>query len=284
MAAISNSAIFSIINKHGCYQTEGISTMKEIEILGWNVNGIRAVKGKGFLDWLYRESPGIISLQETKAHLEQLDADLKEPQGYYTYWNYPERKGYSGVATFSREKPLSVQYDFGDAALEIEGRVIIAEYPEFTLINIYFPNGKKDESRLKYKMDFYEVFLQFADARKAEGKRLVICGDLNTAHNEIDLARPKENAKVSGFLPEERAWMDKLVAHGYVDTFRHFHKEPEQYTWWDLKSGARERNVGWRLDYFFVSENLLPSVSKAFIMPEVTGSDHCPVGIILQTS
>ena len=258
--------------------------MKEIEMLCWNVNGIRAVKGKGFLDWLYRESPDIISLQETKAQPEQLDADLKEPQGYYTYWNYPERKGYSGVATFTREKPLSVQHDLGATGLDLEGRVIIAEYPGFTLMNIYFPNGKKDESRLKYKMDFYEVFLQFADALKAGGKRLVICGDLNTAHHEIDLARPKENAKVSGFLPEERDWMDKFVAHGYVDTFRHFHKEPEQYTWWDLKSGARERNVGWRLDYFFVSENLLPSVSESFIMSGVTGSDHCPVGITLKTS
>jgi len=257
--------------------------MKEIEILCWNVNGIRAVKGKGFLDWLYRESPDIISLQETKAHLEQLDADLKEPQGYYTYWNYPERKGYSGVAIFTKEEPLSVRYDFGAAKIDIEGRVIIAEYPQFTLFNIYFPNGKKDETRLRYKMDFYEVFLQFADNLKSAGKKLVICGDLNTAHNEIDLARPKENSKVSGFLPEERAWIDKFISHGYVDAFRQFNQEPGQYTWWDLKSGARERNVGWRIDYFFVSENLLPAVTGAFIMPEVTGSDHCPVGLVLNT-
>ncbi len=256
--------------------------MKEMKLLCWNVNGIRAVKGRGFLDWLSRESPDIISLQETKAHLEQLDKDLQEPAGYYTYWNYPERKGYSGVAIFTREKPLSVRYDLGTIELDLEGRVVIAEYPEFTLFNIYFPNGKKDESRLRYKMDFYEVFLQFADTLKATGKRLVICGDLNTAHNEIDLARPKENSKISGFLPEERAWMDKLVAHGYVDTFRHFNKEPGQYTWWDLKSGARARNVGWRIDYFFVSEDLLPSLAGAFIMPDVMGSDHCPVGITLK--
>lgn len=258
--------------------------MKEIELLCWNVNGIRAAKGKGFLDWLCRESPDIISLQETKAHLEQIDDDLKEPQGYHTYWNYPEQKGYSGVATFSKEKPLSVQYDFGAVDLDLEGRVIIAEYPEFNLFNIYFPNGKKDENRLRYKMDFYEAFLKVADTLQDSGKRLVICGDLNTAHNEIDLARPKENASVSGFLPEERAWMDKFVAHGYVDTFRHFNKEPEQYTWWDLKTGARQRNVGWRLDYFFVSENLLPSVAQAFIMSEVMGSDHCPVGITITIS
>jgi exodeoxyribonuclease-3 len=284
MLTIYSSAFSSIINKHDSYQTTEISAMKKIELLCWNVNGIRAVKRKGFLDWLYQESPDIISLQETKAHLEQLDTDLREPHGYHAYWNYPERKGYSGVAIFTKEKPVGVQYSLGTAALDLEGRVIIAEYPDFTLLNIYFPNGKRDESRLRYKMDFYEVFLQFADTLKERGKKLVICGDLNTAHNEIDLARPKENASISGFLPEERAWMDKLVAHGYVDTFRHFNKEPNQYTWWDLKSGARERNVGWRLDYFFVSQDLLSSITKAFIMPDVMGSDHCPVGIIWQTS
>ncbi|MFC1901538.1 exodeoxyribonuclease III [Chloroflexota bacterium] len=256
--------------------------MKEIELLCWNVNGIRAIKGKGFLEWLSGESPDIILLQETKAHPEQLDAELKEPPGYHTYWNHPERKGYSGVAIFTREEPLGVQYEFGAAGPDMEGRAIIAEYPAFTLLNIYFPNGKKDESRLRYKMDFYEAFLQFADTLKGRGKELVICGDFNTAHHEIDLARPKENAGISGFLPEERAWMDKFVAHGYADTFRHFHQEPKQYTWWDLKSRARERNVGWRIDYFFVSENLLPSVKKAFILPEVTGSDHCPLGIVLE--
>jgi exodeoxyribonuclease-3 len=258
--------------------------MKEIRLLCWNVNGIRAVRGKGFLEWLYRESPDIICLQETKAHLEQLDADLKEPQGYHTYWSYPEKKGYSGVATFTREKPTSVGYDLGDAKIDIEGRVIIAEYPAFTLLNIYFPNGKKDAERLRYKMDFYDAFLKLADSLKERDKRLVICGDVNTAHKEIDLARPKENATVSGFLPEERAWIDKFIAHGYVDTFRHFHQEPNHYTWWDLKSGARARNVGWRIDYFFVSENLLPSVTSAFIMPEIMGSDHCPVGITLKIS
>jgi exodeoxyribonuclease-3 len=257
--------------------------MKEMKLLCWNVNGIRAIKGKGFLDWLYKESPDILCLQETKAHLDQLDTDLKEPEGYHTYWNYPERKGYSGVAIFTREEPLNIRYDMGETELVLEGRVIVAEYPEFTLMNIYFPNGKKDQERLDYKMTFYDVFLQHADTLKEAGRKLVVCGDLNTAHNEIDLARPKENSKISGFLPEERAWMDRFVAHGYIDTFRHFNKEPNQYTWWDLKSGARERNVGWRLDYFFVSENLLPSVARASIMPDVMGSDHCPVGIVLKT-
>jgi len=257
--------------------------MKETKILCWNVNGIRAAQRHGFLEWLYRESLDILCLQETKAHPEQLDRDLQEPHGYHAYWNYPERKGYSGVATFTREKPLRVQNDFGVQDFDIEGRVIISEYPQFILFNVYFPNGKKDESRLKYKMDFYEVFLDFVEPLRQKGEKLIICGDFNTAHKEIDLARPKENEIVSGFLPIERVWMDKLVAHGYIDTFRHFNKEPNQYTWWDLKSRARERNVGWRIDYFFVTENLLGSVSKAFIMPEVMGSDHCPIGIILKT-
>ena len=258
--------------------------MKEIKLLCWNVNGIRAVKRKGFLEWLDAASPDILCLQETKAHIEQLDKDLLEPPDYHTYWNYPEKKGYSGVAIFTREKPVRVWRDFGISELEMEGRTLIMEFPSFILFNIYFPNGKKDENRLKYKMDFYEAFLRYADSLKAEGKKLVICGDFNTAHKGIDLARPKENQKFSGFLPMERAWMDKLVAHGYIDTFRHFNKQPDQYTWWDIKTRARDRNVGWRLDYFFTSENLLPLVSGAFIMPDVMGSDHCPVGITIKLS
>jgi exodeoxyribonuclease-3 len=256
--------------------------MKEMKLLCWNVNGIRAVKKSGFLEWLYRESPDILCVQETKANPEQLDEDLRNSHGYHVYWNYPERKGYGGVATFTKEKPLKVQYGFGVQEFDVEGRVVISEHPEFTLLNVYFPNGKKDESRLKYKLDFYDAFFDFVEPLKQRGERLIICGDYNTAHEEIDLARPKENAKVSGFLPVERAWLDKFVAHGYIDTFRHFNKEPNQYTWWDLKTRARERNVGWRIDYFFVTENLLESVSKAFIMPEVMGSDHCPIGIILK--
>jgi len=257
--------------------------MKDKKILCWNVNGIRAASGKGFLEWLHVESPDILCLQETKAQPEQLDEDLREPQGYRAYWNYPEIKGYAGVATFTKEKPLRVEERFGIEDFDIEARAIIAEYPEFVLFNVYFPNGKKNAARLKYKMDFYDAFLEFAESMKAQDKKLVICGDFNTAHKEIDLARPKENEKVSGFLPMEREWIDEFVARGYVDTFRHFNKEPHQYTWWDLKTRARERNIGWRIDYFFVTENLLPSVSKAFIMPEVMGSDHCPIGIILKT-
>jgi len=255
--------------------------MKEIKLLSWNVNGIRAVKRKGFLEWFYKENPGILCLQETKAQPEQLDADLLEPEGYHAFWNYPERKGYSGVVVYTREKPENITYDLGDISLDIEGRVIVAEYPGFTLMNIYFPNGKRDHERLDYKMVFYDVFLKYADELRTQGKKLIICGDVNTAHKEIDLARPRANSTVSGFLPIEREWIDKFVSHGYVDTFRIFNKEPNQYSWWDMKSGARARNVGWRIDYFYVSEDLLTSLTGAFIMPDIMGSDHCPIGITL---
>jgi len=256
--------------------------MSEKRLLCWNVNGIRAIKNKGFLDWFRKESPDILCLQETKAQPDQLDADLKEIAGYKVYWNYPEKKGYAGVAVYAREEPREVKYDLGKTGLDIEGRVIVAEYPAFTLFNIYFPNGGAGNKRVPYKMGFYDVFLDYADSLVKAGKKLIVCGDYNTAHKEIDLARPKENVKNTGFLPEERAWMDKLVTHGYVDTFRHFHQEPEQYTYWDMKSGARARNVGWRIDYFFVSENLLSSVTSSFILPAVMGSDHCPIGITLK--
>jgi exodeoxyribonuclease III len=255
---------------------------KEIRLLSWNVNGIRAVKTRGFLDWLKKNSPDILCLQETKATPEQLEPELRQPEGYFAFWNHPERKGYGGVATMSRLEPSRTDLKLGNEILDGEGRIILTGYPEFTLLNVYFPNGKKDSTRLKYKMDFYREFLIYADKLKNKGEKLVICGDYNTAHQEIDLARPKANEKISGFLPEERAWLDELVSHGYTDTFRHFHKEPGQYSWWDIKSGARARNVGWRIDYFFISNNLLPNLASAFILPEVTGSDHCPVGIVLE--
>jgi len=251
--------------------------MKEVKLLCWNVNGIRAVMKRGFLDWLARESPDVLCLQETKATPDDLPQGLLRPPGYFAFWNYPERKGYAGVATFSKEKPLKVQNGFGMPEFDKEGRVIASEHPGFTLFNVYFPNGKKDATRLKFKIDFYEAFLNYIEPLRKKGDRLVICGDYNTAHHEIDLARPKENSKISGFLPEERAWMDRLVSLGYVDTFRHFNKEPGQYSWWDIKTRARERNVGWRIDYFFVTPNLVSELVNAAILSEVTGSDHCPV-------
>ncbi len=255
--------------------------MKKIRILCWNVNGIRAAVKKGFLEWLQKESPDILCLQETKASAENLTKDLLEPPNYRTNWNYSERKGYSGVATLTKEKPLRTQNGFGVPGFDTEGRCIVSEYPEFTLCNVYFPNGKQGAERLKYKLEFYDAFFNFIEPLRLKGQRLIICGDVNTAHKEIDIARPKENEKISGFLPVERAWLDKLMAHGYIDTFRHFHKEAGQYTWWDMKTRARERNVGWRIDYFFITENLLAQVDRVSIMKDVTGSDHCPIELVL---
>jgi exodeoxyribonuclease-3 len=210
---------------------------------------------------------------------EQVPIHLKNTPGYHIFWNPAEKKGYSGVVTYTKEKPLQIKTGFGIKRFDNEGRIMMTEYPDFVLFNVYFPNGKKNRDRLDFKLDFYDTFLGFTDNLKAEGKNIVVCGDFNTAHKEIDLARPKENEKVSGFLPIERAWIDTFIDHGYVDTFRHFNKEKDQYSWWDVKTRARERNVGWRIDYFFVNKEFLPNVKNAFIMQEVMGSDHCPIGI-----
>jgi len=250
-----------------------------MKILSWNVNGIRAADKKGLFDWFKKESTDILCLQEIKAIPEQFPPHLKSTPGYHIYINSAERKGYSGVATFTKEKPMDVKNGFGIEALDNEGRTLITEFPNFTLFNIYFPNGKKNQERLDYKLNFYDTFLAYADNLKAKGKNIVVCGDFNTAHEEIDLSHPKANENRSGFLPIERAWIDTFIDHGYVDTFRHFNKEPNQYSWWDMKTRARDRNVGWRIDYFFANKEILPKIKKAFIMPDVMGSDHCPVGI-----
>ncbi|NQT24077.1 exodeoxyribonuclease III [candidate division KSB1 bacterium] len=250
-------------------------------LISWNVNGIRAIQKKGFLDWFLKEQPDVLCLQETKAQSDQLDVALIEVPGYHVYFASAERKGYSGVAIYSKEKPLNVHPGLGVAEFDGEGRTLICEYPDFTLYNIYYPNGKASPERLNYKMRFYDAFLDHANGVKDQGKNIVICGDVNTAHAEIDLARPKENEKFSGFLPEERAWIDKFLADGYADTFRMFTKEGGYYSWWDYKTRARERNVGWRIDYFFVSESLKSRVKDGFILKDIMGSDHCPIGIEL---
>jgi len=250
-----------------------------MRLISWNVNGIRAAHKKGFLDWLHSEQPDILCVQETKAHVEQLPKDLLEIPDYHVSYYSAERKGYSGVAFFSKVEPVSIQHGFGIQKFDSEGRTLIAEFEDFTLFNIYFPNGKASAERLKYKMSFYDVFLEYADNLRNQGRSIVVCGDVNTAHKEIDLARPKENEKYSGFLPQERAWIDKLLSHEYLDTFRVFNQEPGQYSWWDYKTRARDRNIGWRIDYFFISDNLKDRVTSAFILSDVMGSDHCPIGI-----
>jgi exodeoxyribonuclease III len=254
-----------------------------MKIISWNVNGIRAAQKKGLLDWVRVENPDILCVQEIKAMPEQLNDELRNPEGYQVYFNSAERKGYSGVATFTKQKPISVQNGFGVKRFDTEGRMLMTEFPKFSLLNIYFPNGKQGSERLKYKMDFYDETLKFVAHLKKIGKRVIISGDYNTAHKAIDLARPKENEHVSGFLAEERAWLDKWVKCGQVDIFRHFCSSPDQYTWWDVKTRARERNVGWRIDYHFVSENLIPQVESADILASVTGSDHCPISVTLKS-
>lgn len=257
----------------------GEINMKKLKLISWNVNGIRAVLKKGFLEWFKDADPDILCIQETKAWEEQLPKELTEVPGYHAYFCQGVKKGYSGTAVYTKEKPISIKRGFGIEKYDSEGRILIAEYKEFTLINIYYPNGKQSKERLDYKMGFYEAFQNYANKLKSEGKKLIICGDVNTAHKEIDLARPKENSKISGFLPEERAWIDGFLADGYKDTLRLFNDKGEIYTWWDVISRARERNVGWRIDYFYVSENLKNNLTNAFTLPEVMGSDHCPIGI-----
>ncbi len=255
-----------------------------LRLYSWNVNGFRAVLGKGFLDWFHRVSPDVLGLQEVKAEEAQVGKE-RLIDGYQCYWNAARtRKGYSGTACYSRIAPMSVSRSLPDERYQGEGRVQCLEFEGFYFFNIYFPNGQMSQERLDFKMGFYEAFLRYAQELRRT-KPIVVCGDFNTAHREIDLKNPKANENTSGFLPIERAWMDHFMAQGYVDTFRHCHGDvPDAYSWWTYRFGARARNVGWRIDYFFVSEELRGAVREAWIEAEVTGSDHCPVGLSLEIS
>lgn len=248
-----------------------------MKIYSWNVNGIRAVMNKGFVDWVKNEQPDILCIQETKANPSQLEDELMNIEGYTSYWSSAHKKGYSGVATYTRITPQSVEYGFGIERFDSEGRILITEYDEFTLLNIYFPNGQMSDDRLQYKLEFYDATLEYCERLREKGKKLIVCGDFNTAHREIDIKNAKANEKYSGFLPIEREWIDKLILYGYVDTFRALHDEEVKYSWWSYRFNAREKNVGWRIDYFFVSKDLLPAVKSADILNGVQGSDHCPV-------
>lgn len=248
----------------------------------WNVNGIRAAWGKGFGDWFAAAQADVVCLQETKAHPDQLAPAERQPDGWWSAWHWAtKKKGYSGVACFAKTPPLACTMDLADERFHGEGRCINLEFPAFHLLNIYFPNGQMNEERLAYKMAFYDAFLEHAQTLR-RGKPVVVCGDFNTAHTELDIARPKENEKTSGFLPMERAWMDRFEAAGYVDTFRHLHPgEKDHYTWWSFRANARARNVGWRIDYCYVSAELTDAIAGAWIEPQVMGSDHCPIGLEL---
>jgi len=254
----------------------------EVVILSWNVNGIRANYKKGFFDWFQESQPDILCLQEVRATEDQIPKKLYSPEGYYAYWNSAERPGYSGTALLSKEKPINVTFGLGIAEFDNEGRTIIAEYNDFFLIGCYFPNGGQENKRVPYKLEFYRGFIDKCEELRRI-KTIIFCGDVNTSHKEIDLANPKSNMKNTGFLPEERAWIDEIIEKGYVDTFRYFNPEKtEQYTWWSALTKARERNKGWRLDYFFVNIEDIERIKESFILADVMGSDHCPVGIRLK--
>lgn len=255
---------------------------KKIRLVSWNVNGLRAVIKKGFYDWFAQDGCDVLALQETKISAHQLTDEMKAPHGYRSAWSHAEKAGYSGVTTYSKVKPKRKNHGFGIPEFDSEGRIVTTEFRKFTLLNIYYPNGGASPERLDYKMRFYDALLDHAQDLREQGQSLVLCGDFNTAHKAIDIARPKNNEKTSGFLPEERAWMDKFVAAGFVDSFREVESGPEHYSWWSFRSGARQRNVGWRLDYFFVSEDIKDKIVDAAIHTEVMGSDHCPVSVTLK--
>jgi exodeoxyribonuclease III len=254
-----------------------------MRITSWNVNGLRAVARKELLyPMLMDLRPDVLLLQETKAHPDQLPDTVRNIPSYHAYFdNHQSKSGYSGTAIYTKEEPKNVTYGMGVERFDCEGRMVTAFYDNLIVSNIYFPNGGQGPERLKYKLEYYEAFLEYIETLRKKSP-LIWGGDVNTAHEEIDLARPRENSQTTGFLPEERAWLDEVSVAGWVDTFRHFHPEKEDaYTYWDMKTRARDRNVGWRIDYLFASHDLLPRLEKATIHPNVMGSDHCPVSVDL---
>lgn len=274
--------------------------MKEKKIICWNVNGIRAWSKKGCMDWVLSQNPDIFCFQETKAHPEQLDTSLLNIEGYTSYFDHSKiKKGYSGVAVYAKEKPIRVDTDLyienntkndngeknelGGKVLDQEGRFIALYFKDFLFIDCYFPNGGGEPHRLKYKLKFYKAFHKYVEKARKSGLKIVFCGDLNVAHAEIDIARPKENQNHVGFLPIERAWLDGVIASGYIDTFRFMKPDArDAYSWWDVKSGARNRNIGWRIDYFLVDESQKKNIIDAQIHADIFGSDHCPISLVIK--
>jgi exodeoxyribonuclease-3 len=253
-----------------------------MKIITWNVNGLRAALGKDSLKWVWGQQPDILCLQEIKVRPEQLKEEQRNFPGYSVIWNPAERAGYSGVATFLRDASLEWQIGMDAPLFDIEGRLIATLHSGFRLLNVYFPSGQRGRERVDYKLDFYAHLLSVCDKFHAKSENLIITGDFNTAHMPIDLRNPKQNVRTSGFLPEERAWVQKFLEHGFVDVYRHFYPDRVQYTWWTYRSTARARRVGWRLDYFLVSEALMPYIQDVIIHENVFGSDHCPVELIIE--
>lgn len=253
-----------------------------MKIISWNVNGIRAVEKKGFAGWLLSEAPDILCVQETKAHPDQVSDELRRIGDYESFWASAQKKGYSGVATYTRVKPQEVRV-LRNAKFDDEGRVLITVFDHVAVINAYFPNSQEGGKRLDYKLDFCNSLLETCDSFVKNGMQIILAGDYNIAHKRIDLKNPDRNQNHPGFLPEERAWMDHFIEAGYVDTFRMFCQEPDNYTWWSYRFRSREKNIGWRIDYQCVNEAYRQSVKESVIMSEVMGSDHCPVKLVLNS-
>jgi exodeoxyribonuclease-3 len=253
-----------------------------LKITTWNVNGYRAILRKDAMQWIPDVTPDVLCLQETKLQIDQISEDEASIDGYDSVWNSAERKGYSGVATFFNKQPIEIETGIGIEKFDNEGRVIRLKFEDFFLYNIYFPNGGEGNKRVPFKLEFYEELLKICDDLHDQGEKLIITGDFNTAHNEIDLANPKANEKNTGFLPEERVWIDKYLEHQFVDAYRELYPDRVQYTWWTYRYNARMNNIGWRLDYYLISESLMERVEDVVIHTEIMGSDHCPVTLILK--
>ena len=256
-----------------------------LKLISWNVNGLRAVIQKDFETSLRTLDADIVAIQETKLQAHQLTPEMTDLADYTSYWSHATtKKGYSGVGVYTRVKPNHVRYGIGQPRFDDEGRILELDFGTFVFFNVYFPNGQMSPERLQYKLDFYEAFFAYTDRYKNEGRRVVITGDYNTAHNEIDLKNPQANAKTSGFLRIERDWLDRITAEGYVDTFRHCHPDTVKYSWWTYRFKARDRDIGWRIDYFFVTGDIIKKgwIKEAFIDNDIFGSDHCPIGLVLE--
>lgn len=258
---------------------------KQIKLVSWNVNGLRAVWKKGFPDTFATIGADVFAIQETKLQQHQLTPLMLQIEGYESFWSHAvTKKGYSGVGTYARIPVVNNRTGIGVSRFDDEGRILETDFGDFVFFNVYFPNGQMGEERLKYKLDFYEAFFARADQLRSEGRSLIITGDYNTAHNEIDLKNPKSNENTSGFMRIERDWLDRIVATGYVDTFRHLHPDTVRYSWWTYRFKARDRNIGWRIDYFFVTKDIIERgwIKKAYIDNSIYGSDHCPVGLVIE--
>jgi len=248
-----------------------------MKIVTYNVNGIRAAMSKGLIEWIKQVNPDVLCLQEIKANPEQVGVFEFEELGYHHYWYPAQKKGYSGVSIFTKQKPKHIEYGCGIKEYDDEGRILRIDFEEFSVMSVYHPSGSSGDLRQAFKMEWLEAFLNYINQLKATYPNLVICGDFNICHKAIDIHNPKSNANTSGFLPEEREWMEQFINSGFVDSFRYFNQEPHQYSWWSYRAGSRAKNLGWRIDYNFVTDNLKNRISRSVILPSAIHSDHCPV-------